>query len=390
MGDVPGTSFHSKTTGHVSRSVKSLCTVATNVIIIVSSIFSLFIFVKLTGFYEQNRISIPCPKGVDKPPNKPKLVIFWYPGPGWDYMLLRDYAKPVFKSLGCKIDNCIYTEDKSLADEADAIVFIARSLGSKPRKLPHQRWIWVNHESSCYSEEAGGVWAGMFNWTITFRRNSTIFFPYGYAQKRPRPLTKNYTKTALNKTKLVAWMVSNCVTRSQRERYVSELQKYIPVDVYGACGPLKCSKRDDKNCLDKINRDYKFYLSFENSISTDYVTEKFWKMLDRDIVTVTRGPANYSRVGIKPEWHINTNDFKSPKDLADYLKYLDMNVTAYVKHLEWKNQYVGLYSKAEVYCDLCAKLNDPSEPVTWYPPGELNKWFIDGHCIPPNDLDFNT
>ncbi|XP_013397115.1 glycoprotein 3-alpha-L-fucosyltransferase A-like [Lingula anatina] len=305
-------------------------------------------------------------------------------------MHLRDYAKPVFKSLGCKIDNCIYTEDKSLADEADAIVFIAKSLGDKPRKLPQHRWVWVNHESSCYSKEVGGVWAGMFNWTITFRRDSTIFFPYGYALKRSTPLTKNYTITALNKTKLVAWMVSKCVTRSQRERYVSELQKYIPVDVYGACGPLKCSKRDDKNCLDNINRDYKFYLSFENSISTDYITEKFWKMLDRDIVTVTRGPANYSRVGIKPEWHINTNDFKSPKDLADYLKYLDMNVTAYVKYLEWKNQYVGLYSKAEVYCDLCAKLNDISEPVTWYPPGELTRWFIDGHCIPPNDLDFNT
>ncbi|XP_013390895.1 glycoprotein 3-alpha-L-fucosyltransferase A-like [Lingula anatina] len=323
------------------------------------------------------------------PSGKPKLILSWTPGPGWDYMHLRDYAKPVFKSLGCKIDNSIYTEDKSLADKSDAFVFIARSLGRKPKKLPHQRWVWVTHESSCYSGEAGGAWAGMFNWTMTFRRDSTIFTPYQYVVEREKPLVKNFTAIALKKTKLVAWVVSNCHTKSNRERYVAELKKHIPVDVYGGCGPLKCSKRDNERCLENINTNYKFYLSFENSISTDYVTEKFWKMLDRDIVTVTRGPANYSRVGIKPEWHINTNDFKSPKDLAAYLKYLDKNVTAYnyVQYLEWKNQYTT-GNRLKAYCDLCAKLNDPSEPVTWFQPGTLANWFNKGHCIEPKYLNF--
>lgn len=43
-----------------------------------------------------------------------------------------------------------------------------------------------------------------------------------------------------NKKKLVAWFVSNCKTPSAREKYVAELQKYVQVDVYGACGPFKC------------------------------------------------------------------------------------------------------------------------------------------------------
>ncbi|XP_013408126.1 glycoprotein 3-alpha-L-fucosyltransferase A-like [Lingula anatina] len=411
MGDISGITAYLKITKYVPCSSKTPCRILTYTIITAFAISALLSFVKLSDFYTKIRVSIPYPKAVAKSrlqeretttyslaavisatPNKPKVILSWRPVPGWDFMHLRDYAKPVFKSIGCKVDNCIYTEKKSLADKSDAIVFIGRSLGSKPQKLPHQRWIWVTLESSCYTEaaETGGVWAGMFNWTISFRRDSTFFLPYGYAKKRSTPITKNFTKIALKKTKKVAWMVSDCGTRGQRERYASELKKYISVDVYGACGPFKCSKRDNEKCLDNISNDYKFYLSFENSISTDYVTEKFWKMFDRDIVTVTRGPANYSRAGIKPEWHINTNDFKSPKDLADYLKYLDGNVKAYVKYLEWKNQYVGLFPKADVYCDLCAKLNDPSEPVTWYPPGQLAKWFIDGHCIPPNDLNFNT
>lgn len=43
-----------------------------------------------------------------------------------------------------------------------------------------------------------------------------------------------------NKTKAVAWMVSNCNSNSGRDLYVNELEKYIQVDVYGSCGSLKC------------------------------------------------------------------------------------------------------------------------------------------------------
>jgi hypothetical protein len=41
------------------------------------------------------------------------------------------------------------------------------------------------------------------------------------------------TKSSTNQ---VAWMVSNCGTHSERENFVEQLQHFIPVDVYGACG----------------------------------------------------------------------------------------------------------------------------------------------------------
>jgi hypothetical protein len=84
--------------------------------------------------------------------------------------------------------------------------------------------------------------------------------------------SKNY---AANKTKQVAWFVSNCGARTRRLEYARELQKYIGVDIYGSCGDKTCP-RGDPQCTNLLNKDYKFYLSFENSHCKDYITEKFF------------------------------------------------------------------------------------------------------------------
>lgn len=48
------------------------------------------------------------------------------------------------------------------------------------------------------------------------------------------------------------------------------------MDIYGSCGPLKCSRLNTKKCFQLLNQDYKFYLAFENSNCRDYITEKFY------------------------------------------------------------------------------------------------------------------
>ena len=40
-----------------------------------------------------------------------------------------------------------------------------------------------------------------------------------------------------------------------------------------------------------------------------------------------------------PHSHINIRDFDSPKELADYLLYLDKNDTAYLSYFWWKDHY---------------------------------------------------
>ncbi|RXG54880.1 Alpha-(1,3)-fucosyltransferase C [Armadillidium vulgare] len=150
-------------------------------------------------------------------------------------------------------------------------------------------------------------------------------------------MDENLSQDAVMKTKnkMAAWMVSNCKTPSKREEYVRELQKFIPVDIYGSCGPLKCTKDPikSKGCYEKIEKEYKFYLSFENSLCEDYVTEKFFNILRFYIIPVVRGHTDYAAIA-PPHSYINVEDFKSMEDLANYLIYLGKNDTAYMEYFQ--------------------------------------------------------
>jgi glycoprotein 3-alpha-L-fucosyltransferase len=74
----------------------------------------------------------------------------------------------------------------------------------------------------------------------------------------------------------VAWFVTNCNDHNGRKQYAHELQKHIPVDIYGACGTKNCPRSTANKCFDMLDRDYKFYLAFENSNCKDYITEKLF------------------------------------------------------------------------------------------------------------------
>ena len=74
----------------------------------------------------------------------------------------------------------------------------------------------------------------------------------------------------------MAWFVSNCAARNGRLQYAMELSKHIQVDIYGACGQLKCLRAEADKCFALLDQHYKFYLAFENSNCKDYITEKFF------------------------------------------------------------------------------------------------------------------
>ena len=122
---------------------------------------------------------------------------------------------------------------------------------------------------------------------MSYRWDSDIVSPYGYVKPVGRvPLhpTKRQMKEYLSgskvnyangKTKMAAWFVSNCHSRSSRNEMVKELQKHIQVDVYGDCGTMKCPREIEGDCREMAAKNYKFYMSLENSLCLDYVTEKY-------------------------------------------------------------------------------------------------------------------
>ena len=67
-----------------------------------------------------------------------------------------------------------------------------------------------------------------------------------------------------------------------------------------------------------MERNYKFYLSFENSVCEDYITEKFFRILKYNVIPVTYNGVDMDKFA-PPHSFINTLDFKGVSNLAKYL-----------------------------------------------------------------------
>jgi len=63
-----------------------------------------------------------------------------------------------------------------------------------------------------------------------------------------------------DKRKPFVWAVSNCKTQSKREDIVDEIKRHLPVDVFGSCGSLSCSKETNGECMNMFDKNYKFYI----------------------------------------------------------------------------------------------------------------------------------
>ena len=125
------------------------------------------------------------------------------------------------------------------------------------------------------------------------------------------------------------------------------------MDIYGKCGTLSCPRRGG-NCYEMLERDYKFYLSFENSLCEDYITEKLWNILQFDVVPIVMGGADYKTL-LPPHSYIDVRDFNSSEHLAEYLLMLDQNDDLYRQFFAWKQFYVIRH--INIVCQVCAFLN---------------------------------
>lgn len=182
-------------------------------------------------------------------------------------------------------------------------------------------------------------------------------------------------KLVKNKTKMAAWYVSNCKAPSRRDQLAQELQKNsISVDIFGKCGNLSCS-RGSKKCDGQLNTTFKFYLSFENSLCVDYITEKAFKVMNDFVIPVVYNGAD-SSIFLPPYSYIDANKFSTVKDLAVYLKYLANNPEEYLKYFWWKKYYKLQFTSLVNLRKVCQKLNEISlNPVTKVYE-DIKSWFV--------------
>ncbi|XP_002665488.1 4-galactosyl-N-acetylglucosaminide 3-alpha-L-fucosyltransferase 9 [Danio rerio] len=268
------------------------------------------------------------------------------------------------------IHSCHLTDDRGYFQEADGVFFHHRDIDADLSNIPNQprprlqKWIWMNMESPSNSPRYSSL-DDLFNLTSSYRLDSDISVPYG------RLISGKTSGSIPKKTKLVCWIVSNWNSTYKRSQYYQELKKHINIDVYGNAFSKRISSEDYTSVVSSC----RFYLSFENSVHKDYITEKLFNPLILGTVPVVLGPPrrNYEEQ-IPAGAFIHIEDFSGPEGLAEHLKLLEKNEDLYMQYFSWREEFVASESSfgLEHACRACDHVR---RHRNYRVVNELNGWY---------------
>ena len=160
----------------------------------------------------------------------------------------------------------------------------------------------------------------------------------------------------------VALLMSNCGAQ-WRNDYIKELMKYIHVDSYGHCFhnvPEPPSRENFGETFQVITKKYRMVVTFENTINSDYITEKISQCYRAGVIPVYWGPPEIYQWVPGNHSFIDPQRFKGPKELAEYLRKVDEDDDLFRYHTTnftytasaFKMHEVSCINKA-VYCQVC-------------------------------------
>ena len=292
--------------------------------------------------------------------------------------------------LGCRL-----TTDKRELEDSDAVVFhmadsIKQGLYINPAdwfKFPKHRskdQVWIMSNLEPLPQLWGDVqgWQDMINWTWSYSLDADIRNPYGSFRKlnASERLHKSRKWSGINwynehPKKGALWIVSNCYDDARRYRVARTIKKYISVNIYGHCGE-PCPKGSFSECNNLFNIS-KFYLALENSDCKDYISEKFWRSLERHQIPIVawKYGSQFKHL-VPPHSYINVYDFPDLDTAGKYIAEVDSNETLYNSYFEWLKEYT--VSGENAWCQICKKLKDGTIRYQSY--HDLQGWFEHDMC----------
>lgn len=117
------------------------------------------------------------------------------------------------------------------------------------------------------------------------------------------------------------------------------------LNIYGKGWPGNISKEDSRNGdwpsrKAEILADYNFNLCFENTVATNYVTEKIWDSIGNYCLPIYYGKGTNIYSLFPENSFIDYSDFESPEQLFDYIEAMSDN--EYRKKL---NKCIAVYNQ---------------------------------------------
>uniref|UniRef100_A0A0P6DYU3 Fucosyltransferase n=1 Tax=Daphnia magna TaxID=35525 RepID=A0A0P6DYU3_9CRUS len=260
----------------------------------------------------------------------------------------------------CGEQTCFFTENQTYLShpKTKAVGFYGSSFAPLDLPIPRQPWHdWAllheespkNNPSFCYHPLIS-----LFNYTATWSRKSSFPLTLLSLPKLSDITDKKYFVSVADKNAIlvreglspVVYVQSSCDAPSERDLYVTALQKFIDIDSYGKCLNNKRLPPHLENPADAMNNEeflrlmakYKFTIAFENAVGEDYITEKLWRPLTLGSVPIYLGSPSVQ------DWAPNNNsvlsvwNFTSPESLAAHLHYLNSDDAAYNSMLVHKTR----------------------------------------------------
>ena len=306
-------------------------------------------------------------------PEKLKKILMWTA-----YFDIEGWTMDMNNSLqSCPnlAGRCVITDNRSELQSASAVLFHADDLWKmwftsldskswKPRyRDPSQVWVMLSQEAPPHL--FGWFPPNFFNWTMSYRRDSTILHTYMSHVKRSPEELQNKTRNTQNeaninyfrsKSKMAVVHVSNCADQLQRYKIIRELSKYVKVDEFGHCsGKVVCNSNVPFEKCMNIFRPYKFYLAFENTVCRDYISEKFWMAQNVKHQIPVIAVSQHTTDILPPKSYLNLFDFPSIKALADEMVRVGNNATLFNSYFDWKRYYKPSPSG---FCTFCNALHE--------------------------------
>jgi alpha-1,3-fucosyltransferase 10 len=231
------------------------------------------------------------------------------------------------------------TRDRRRLREADAVVVHVPTLHRPwlPRRRPGQlRVAWCKESEQHYPRLRDPAFLARFDLTMSHRQDADVFDPYlptraeidAARGREPEPRLPG---------RIAAAFISSRFDRSGRIAYLRELMRHVEVDSFGR--RLRTSRlphdRGGPTKLGTIAR-YPFTIAFENAVSTDYVTEKFYDPLLAGSVPVVLGAPNVDEFAPGNGCFLDVRDFVGPAALAARLRELAADADSYRELLAWR------------------------------------------------------
>jgi hypothetical protein len=248
--------------------------------------------------------------------------------------------------------------------EAHAVIFHIPTVPDlrRIRKYPGQKWVaWSMESDINYPMLRFGPFMAQFDLTMTYRLDSDVPLVYFGRWVRDHLLDPPREKT---EEAPAVYFASNSSDRGGRREYIEELMRFLRVDSYGKSFRNRelSEDRGRESKISTIAR-YRFNLAFENSLTEDYVTEKFFDSLIAGCVPVYRGAPNIAEFAPGENCYINAANFAGPREIADFLNRLASSPLEYGRYLAWKqlpllDNFLGKLALASSppLSRLCAKL----------------------------------